>query len=130
MKDVLVAGGRGGLLDRLLDPVADEHVARPTRLLDRQSISIREDEDGRMERWLVGPRLLTDVEHGPAHDVRADPGDLVIDHLRARVGVAALHADALTERRERELPSVHALVDRPSFVIYAANDAVERHAHR
>src|SRR5260370_19436741 len=68
--DVSVAGGPAGLVERGLDAVVDEVEGGPARPLPGVTLLVRHDEDRRVERRLLRPRLLPHVEHALAHDAR------------------------------------------------------------
>src|SRR5579872_2283704 len=81
--DVAVAGGLAGLVERGLDAVVDEVEGGPARPLPRVALLVRHDEDRRVERRLLRPRLLAGVKHTLAHHARAGslerlPQDVVV----------------------------------------------------
>ena len=59
--DVTVAGGIAGLVERGLDAVVDEVEGGPAGPLPRVTLLVRHDEDRRVERRLLRPRLLARV---------------------------------------------------------------------
>src|SRR5204863_7637736 len=81
--DVSVGGGLAGLVERGLDAVVDEVEGGPTRPLPGVTLLVRHDEDRRVERRLLRPRRLAEVEHALAHHARAGalerlPRDVVV----------------------------------------------------
>ena len=64
--DVPVAGGLAGLVERWLDVVVDELEGGPAWPLPGVTLLVRHDEDRRVERRLLRPRLLAGVEHALA----------------------------------------------------------------
>src|SRR3954462_13487754 len=101
--DVAVAGGLAGLVERGLDAVVDEVEGGPARPLPGVTLLVRHDEDGRVERRLLRPRLLTGVEHALAHHARAGalerlPHDVVLPpFLAALAEVQVLPEESLGE---------------------------------
>jgi hypothetical protein len=69
--DASVAGGLAGLVERGLDAVVDEVEGGPTRPLPGATLLVRHDEHRRVERRLLRPRLLAEVEHALVHHARA-----------------------------------------------------------
>jgi hypothetical protein len=73
-EDVAVPGDRPGGLDRLLD-VRAERVAGTALLLHALAGPVRHHEDGRVERRVLAPVRVPDVEHAAPDDLRPHPGE-------------------------------------------------------
>src|SRR5205823_11548773 len=130
--DVAVAGGLAGLVERGLDAVVDEVEGGPARPLPGVTLLVRHDEDRRVERRLLRPRLLAEVEHALAHHARAGalerlPYDVVVAPFLA----ALAEPQVLPEVPQREDPLLqlhplraHQLVNR-----LGRDEPVHRHRH-
>src|SRR6266851_4769714 len=97
--------GHAGRVERGLDAVVNEVEGGPARPLPGVTLLVRHDEDRRVERRLLRPRLLAEVEHALAHDARAGalerlPHDLVVAPLLA----ALAELQVLPEEPLREDP--------------------------
>src|SRR5207253_11008917 len=88
-----------------LDAVVDEVEGGPARPLPGVALLVRHDEDRRVERRLLRPRLLAEVEHALAHHARAGalerlPRDVVVAPFLA----ALAELEVLPEEPQREDP--------------------------
>src|SRR6185295_9747109 len=102
---------------------------------------MREHEHRVMKGWVVAPpahprflrvpRARMAAEHVAAHDRRADVLQGLLDHLRALVDLAALHAVHRAPGLEREHPFVQLHAADAERVLHAllgpGDEAVERH---
>src|SRR5207244_5513832 len=90
--DVLAVRDRAGLLDGGLDAVGHEGVAGATGLLDPLAAAVGRDEDGSVERRVLSPVRIAEVEHRPADDLRAEPFEVLRPHPRVHRVLPAFHA--------------------------------------
>src|ERR1700730_17697914 len=130
--DVPVAGGLAGLVERGLDAVVDEVEGGPARPLPGVTLLVRHDEDRRVERRLLRPRLLAEVEHALAHHARAGalerlPHDVVVAPFLA----ALAELQVLPEEPLREYPLLqfHPLPPHQFPEGPGRDEPVQRHRH-
>src|ERR1700733_3365146 len=109
----------------------------PTRPLPGVTLLVRHDEDRRVERCLLRPRLLAEVEHALAHHARARalerfPRDVVVaPFLAALAEIQVLPEESLREYPLLQLhplrpPALHIRVIR---ALLGRDEPVQRHRH-
>src|SRR6476620_9160057 len=130
-------GGLAGLVGRGLDAVVYEVEGGPARPLAGVTLLVRHDEDRRVERRLLRPRLLAEVEHALAHHARAGALErLAHDVVLAPFLAALAELQVLLEEPLREYPLLQfhplrhpALRIRVVHALLGRDEPVQRHRH-
>ncbi|ADD44839.1 hypothetical protein Snas_5204 [Stackebrandtia nassauensis DSM 44728] len=119
--DVPVSRDGSGLLQGTVDTVGDEGVRGAALLLDPVPAAVGQHEHRAPERWVLAPRHLAGVEHGPSHHHRAGGVEPVAHQRRVQVVLAA--------GQMLPFPPARQAVDRAEQLLGAVPDGIVGGAH-